>query len=226
MITLSPILILSISMMVTTPGQPNQRVWLNGSLEVCEKKQAMFYLEPNGMDGDTYVARMYCRDGRLKADGHYADAALTIEHGQFVFYHADGTVESRGMYEMGHKSGIWQRFDEHGKELAEKVYDPEPLKDILYTRAETMPQFPGGQKEFVSYLKQKTVGEDGVNTHGTATASFVVERDGNISEVKVIDGTGSMDERLVNAVRNSPPWTPGKEDGLPVRVRVQVPVPY
>lgn len=226
MITLSSALFLSLYMATAAPGQPNQRIWLNGSLEVCEKKQAMFYLEPAGTDGDGFAARMYTRDGVLKAEGHYADEAMTIEHGLFVFYHADGKVESKGMYEMGHKSGVWQRFDEWGKELAEKVYDPEPLKDILYTRAETMPQYPGGQKEFVTYLRTKTVGEDGVNTHGTATASFVVERDGKISEVKVLDGAGSLDERLVDAVRNSPPWTPGKEDGIPVRVRVQVPVPY
>ena len=227
MMNLTATVLLSIMAGAVAAGQPVERVWLNGSLEACAKKEAAFYAEPNGMDGDTYAARIYTRDGKLKAEGHYADAQLTIEHGRFVFYYENGKVESEGRYEMGFKSGVWARHDEWGRDLAEKVYNPEPLKDILYTKAETMPQYPGGQKELVTYLRSKAVGDDGINTHGTATATFVVERDGQLSQVKVLDGAGTeIDERLVDALRASPPWTPGHENGLPVRVRVQVPVPY
>lgn len=203
------------------------RIYLDLSLNACEKKEAHFYLEPAGMDGSTYKGRLYNKDGTLRAEGHYADAGLTIEHGLFIFYHPNGKVESTGTYEMGKKAGVWQRFDSWGRELAEKVYDPEPLKDILYAQAETMPQYPGGQKELVTYLKDKAIGDDGINTHGTMTATFVVEPNGSLSEVKVVGATNEeVEERVASALKQLPPWTPGQSDGLPVRVRVQVPVPY
>jgi antitoxin component YwqK of YwqJK toxin-antitoxin module len=179
------------------------------------------------MNGAHYVGRIYTMDGVLKADGHFADPQLRIQHGEFTFYHSDGSVESKGSYDMGRKSGVWQRFDEWGRELAEKVYNPEPLMDILYTRAEAMPQYPGGQKELVSYLRSKATGPDGINTHGTMTVGFVVERDGKISEAKVIEGGAeALDQRVVDALMASPPWIAGKEKGLPVRVQMKQTVPY
>ena len=64
---------------------------------------------------------------------------------------------------MGHKSGVWLRFDQWGRPLAEKVYDPEPLMNIVYTRAETMPAYPGGEKELVKVLREQTMNDGGGN---------------------------------------------------------------
>lgn len=208
-------------------GQPSERIYLDYSLGSCSKKHASFYMEPQGMDGTSYRGRIYTMDGVLKAEGHFADPQLRIQHGLFTFYHPNGKVESTGRYEMGRKSGVWQRYDEWGQELAEKVYDPEALKDILYTRAEIMPQYPGGQKELVSYLRSKATTPDGINTHGTLTVGFVVERDGSLTEAKVIDGNNEvLDQRVVDALMDSPRWSPGEERGLPVRVQMKMPVPY
>jgi protein TonB len=208
------------------PGKVT-RIWLDQGLKACDKKSAHFYMEPAGKDDSTYKALIYDKEGRLKAEGHFADESLTIEHGLFTFYYADGKVESTGNYEMGHKSGVWQRFDTWGRELAEKVYNPDPLRDILYTQAETMPKYPGGQHQLVTYLKKSASGNDGVDMHGTMTASFVVEPTGELSEVKVLGAANELiEERVAAALKDSPPWTPGEQDGLPVRVKVQVPVPY
>ena len=208
-------------------GQAADRIYLSAALEACQKKQAQFYMEPSGMDGPDHTSRIYTMAGKLKAEGRYADAGLTIPNGQFTFYHENGQVESKGRYEMGLKSGVWERYDDWGRALAEKIYNPDPLKDILYTQATSMPQYPGGQKELVSYLKDRVNGQDGINAHGKLTTSFVVERDGTLTDIKVIDGDdGKLDERVVNALKASPPWDPGVERGQPVRVQVRVPVPY
>ena len=53
-----------------TLGQPNQRVYLDGGLETCNKREARFYVEPSGMDGSTYVGRIYTMQGELRAEGH------------------------------------------------------------------------------------------------------------------------------------------------------------
>ncbi|MCB9171024.1 MAG: TonB family protein [Flavobacteriales bacterium] len=208
-------------------AQEPARVYLDNVLNVTAQKKAVYYRQAEGMQGTYYLGRTYTMDGKLKVEGTYADADLMIEQGHFVFYHANGRVECSGDYEMGHKSGVWLRYDTKGHELAEKVYDPEPLADILYTRAEVMPQYPGGDKELVHYVRDRVVAKDGMRVRGKITASFVVEKDGHLSDVKVVEGQGEeLDERVVNALKSTLPWSPGTEKGQPVRVQVKMPVPF
>ena len=145
-------------------------------------------------------------------------AALHVEHGHFVYYFPDGKKESEGDYEMGHKSGVWLRYDQWGQQLAEKVYDPSPLENIVYTMAPTMPQYPGGEQAMISYLKTKAGDVDG------ATATFVVEKDGDLSEIKVIGAQPAISDQLVDALDRAPRFDAGAKDGVPVRVHMRVPL--
>jgi hypothetical protein len=155
------------------------------------------------------------------------DGSLRVEDGVFTFYHPNGKVESTGRYVKGLKTGVWLRYDKWGRDLAEKVYDPEPLKDILYTRAEVMPEYPGGDRAMMEYLRTRVQDPDGVRMKGRATACFVVEKDGSLTEVKVTDGMGEpFDERMVDALEGSPKWRPGMDQGRPVRVQMRVPVKF
>ena len=208
-------------------AQADERVYLDAVLEVTSKSKATYYREFVERRADLYFARTYRMDGQVKAEGTYRDARLMLEHGDFVFYHDNGKVESRGSYEKGVKSGVWQRFDKWGHQLAEKVYDPQLLAEILYTRAENMPVYPGGEKEMVLYLRSKVQGPGGDRVKGKATASFVVERDGSLTDVKVVEGMGDpYDQHLVDALEGSPPWEPGREKGRIVRVQMRVPVDF
>ncbi|MEZ4806634.1 MAG: TonB family protein [Flavobacteriales bacterium] len=202
--------------------------YLSAVLSNTSKKNATYYRIAEGMDGDRYIGRTYTIDGKLKAEGRYADAELSIEDGEFTFYHKNGELESKGVYIMGFKSGVWERHDQWGRPLAEKVYDPEPLANIVYTRAQTMPKYRGGDdKELVHYIKERVVPTNGRKARGSVTASFIVEKNGELSDVKVVAGKSSdIDHQVVQAIRSTSPWEPGADKGQPVRVQVRLPVQF
>lgn len=193
------------------------RTYLNSYLEPTTKGKAAFYKVPAGQDGALYLGKIFTMHDELKAEGHYADPELKIPQGHFVFYYPNGKVESEGDYAQGNKSGVWQRFDEWGQALAEKVYDPEPLENIVYTRAPTMPQFPGGESAMITYMRSSGAAKGGV-------ASFVVERNGDLSDIKVSGVPASVQDQLVQALEKAPPFMSGEKDGVPVRVQMRVPL--
>lgn len=200
------------------PGDKPQRTYLSDRLEATTKGKASYYKEPVGMDGTLYLGRIYTMKGVLKAEGHYADAALKVEHGRFRYFHPDGKVESEGDYVMGQKSGVWQRYDNWGQELAEKVYDAEPLKNLVYSLAPTMPSYPGGERAMIGYLRSNVKEAKG------ATALFVVEKDGALSDIRVLNADTAVAEKVVQALERAPRFEAGLRDGVPVRVQMRVPI--
>jgi len=205
------------------------RQYLNAVLAPTTKKNAAYYRIAESTAAGAFIGKTYAMDGSLKAEGPYADAALTIEHGEFTFFHANGKVESKGAYAMGQKTGVWMRYDVAGNRLAEKVYNPEALANIIYTRAQTMPKYPnGGERELVRYIKDQVgTSSDGRRQKASMTASFIVEKDGRLSDVKVVERKGAeVDGKVVDAIRSTAPWEPGQEKGQPVRVQVKLPVQF
>lgn len=209
------------------PGDP-ERQYLSEVLEPAAKKKAAFYREASGRDGELFIGKTYTIEGKLKAEGTYLDASLNVPHGFFTFYHPNGRVESRGEYIRGNKAGIWERFDAWGQPMAEKVYNPEPLANIVYTRAETMPAFSeGDEREFVRYVKTKVSDTAQSRVKGTYTSTFIVEKDGRLSDVKVVDGEDAqVGQHVVDAIKATEPWKPGFDKGQPVRVQMRVPVQF
>lgn len=233
---LIPIAFACLALFAQGPGmalgqtQPAERTYLSAVLEPCPRKQAAYVKEMAGMDGDLFIGHIKTLDGKMKAEGRYEDGELSIEHGTFVFYHANGKVESTGEYRHGYKAGVWKRYDQWGRPLAEKVYDPDALANILYTKASVMPRYAGGDdKVFVRYIKESVQPTGPKKPKGIVTTSFIVEKDGQLSDVRVDPGKISdpgLDEQVVEALKRSAPWIPGEEKGQPVRVQVRIPVQF
>jgi hypothetical protein len=207
-------------------GEP--RLYLSEVLEPTVKKKAAYYREPVGRDGELFIGKTFSMEGKLKAEGTYLDEQLQVPHGRFTFFHANGKVESRGQYVQGNKSGVWERYDVWGQALAEKVYNPEPLANIVYTRAQTMPAYPGGDdKALVRYVKEAVMTATDKRVRGTYTSSFIVEKDGSLSDVKVVEGQDEkVGQQVATAIKNTAPWKPGEDKGQPVRVQMRVPVQF
>lgn len=96
--------------------------------------------------------------------------------------------------------------------------------------AEEMPKFPGEADAWQKYLQNqltypKFCIELGII--GTVVVEFVVERDGSISNVKVLNPVyPDLDAEAVKVIKNSPKWIPGKQMGKPVRVFYQIPIKF
>lgn len=108
---------------------------------------------------------------------------------------------------------------------------PQPVNsNRVYDVVEQMPSFPGGTSGLMTYLSQNTrypAEAQETCAQGRVVVSFVVEKDGHISDVTVVRSVEpSLDKEAVRVVRNMPRWTPGKQGGEPVRVRYNVPVSF
>lgn len=100
--------------------------------------------------------------------------------------------------------------------------------DQIFESLDEMPEFPGGQQAISEWLDENInyppiCAEN--NIQGRVLVSFVVERDGSITEVKVVrDIYPFLDREAVSLVRRMPKWNPGIKDGKPVRCRYNLPV--
>lgn len=124
--------------------------------------------------------------------------------------------------------------DANGEVLKAKevIAEPEPPKheeeNKVFDIVEQQPMFPGGQTALMKYLSEHTkypvvAQENGAQ--GRVTVQFVVEKDGSISDVHVLRGVDpSLDKEAVRVVKSMPRWTPGKQNGINVRVNYRVPV--
>lgn len=117
--------------------------------------------------------------------------------------------------------------------LKEAVAQPEPKPEVenkVFDVVEQMPSFPGGNAALMKYLSENVrypvvAQENGVQ--GRVVVSFVVEKDGHITDVKVVRSVDpSLDKEAARVVKSMPSWIPGKQNGSAVRVKYNVPVSF
>ena len=126
--------------------------------------------------------------------------------------------------------------DEAGGEVLkakEVIAQPEPPKEEetkVFDVVEVMPSFPGGQGALFEWLskniKYPVVAEEN-GVQGRVIVTFVVERNGSITDVQVVKSVDpSLDKEAVRVVKAMPHWIPGKQNGSAVRVKFTVPVTF
>ena len=102
--------------------------------------------------------------------------------------------------------------------------------DMVFDVVEVMPQYPGGQIAMLKYLMEnikypEQAMKEGIQ--GRVTVRFIVEKDGSISDVKpILSVHPLLNKEAVRVVESMPKWSPGKQNGKPVRVRFNVPVMF
>lgn len=118
-------------------------------------------------------------------------------------------------------------------DIAVNTPPPAPKEEVtnkVFDVVEVMPSFPGGQGALLSYLSSHVkypvvAQENGVQ--GRVTVSFVVERDGSITDVHVVRSVDpSLDREAARVISSMPNWQPGKQNGSAVRVKFNVPVQF
>ena len=100
----------------------------------------------------------------------------------------------------------------------------------IFTIVEQMPEFPGGEEKLFEYLGKNIkypsmARENGIT--GTVYVTFVVEGNGEISDVKKLRGIGGgCDEEAMRVVKAMPSWKAGKQNGKSVRVQYNLPIKF
>ena len=105
------------------------------------------------------------------------------------------------------------------KHVEEKIAEPEPVKEEETKVGELM--------AFLSKnIKYPVVAEEN-GVQGRVVVTFVVEKDGSITDVRVVKSVDpSLDKEAQRVVKSMPKWIPGKQNGSAVRVKYTVPVTF
>lgn len=102
--------------------------------------------------------------------------------------------------------------------------------DAIHEVVDEPPSFPGGDAAQIAFLSNNlrypaVAMEQGIQ--GRVVTQFVVDKDGSITDVKVVRSLDPMlDKEAVRLVKSMPKWTPGKLNGSPVRVKCILPISF
>jgi periplasmic protein TonB len=108
------------------------------------------------------------------------------------------------------------------------IDEDEELK--IHMVVEESPEFPGGDNARIKFLRDniiypKVAKDAGIS--GPVHLTFVVEKDGTISNVGVLRGIGGgCDEEATRVVSSMPKWKPGRQNGKEVRVQFNMPINF
>lgn len=111
------------------------------------------------------------------------------------------------------------------------VFEEEQVQEQeIFIVVEDPPSFPGGDEARIRFLSEnirypQMARESGIQ--GTVFVTFVVERDGSVTDVRVLRGIGGgCDEEAIRVIQAMPRWNAGKQRGRPVRVQFNMPIRF
>ncbi|GHT31642.1 hypothetical protein FACS189434_01740 [Bacteroidia bacterium] len=111
---------------------------------------------------------------------------------------------------------------------AKEKITPSEERVLFFT--DTMPQFPGGQEALYKFIAQNLrypfyAAKNGIQ--GRVMLRFIVQKDGSITNIKVISSPDeSLSNEAVRVIMAMPNWIPGKLNGEPVDVYFTLPINY
>ena len=105
-----------------------------------------------------------------------------------------------------------------------------PQEKVIFQVVEEMPEFPGGMAEAMKFLAKNIkypVAAQEAKIEGRVIVQFVIERDGSVSDAKVMRGVNSeLDAEAIRVVSMMPKWIPGKQRGKAVAVKYTMPIMF
>jgi len=125
---------------------------------------------------------------------------------------------------------------ENEVEIEETETDEEEMIEIeeddeeFFMVVENMPEFPGGDLGLMKFI-QKNVRYPAIakeyNITGKVYVSFIVDKKGNVTNVKIVRGVDkNLDAEAVRVVSSLPKYKPGKQRGKAVRVMFTIPINF
>lgn len=153
-------------------------------------------------------------DGSVHLKSFYKDGKL---HGDFITFWPNGIQRRKDI------------FDE-GNLIEGNCYDSVGNRLPDYFPYETMPEFPGGEKELFKYLN-KTINypreaiKQGIQ--GRVIVQYYVGADGKITDIRIVRKVNDyLDMEAFRVVKSMPDWIPGTQEGEKVRVKYTLPINF
>ena len=111
-----------------------------------------------------------------------------------------------------------------GFTLKAQVNDP---NDQVFTIVQQQPKFPGDMNRYIANNIQYPEKEKNSNITGTVFITFVVEKDGHLTGIRILRGVPGgpgLDAEAIRVIGAMPKWAPGQQNGQPVRVQYSIPI--
>ncbi len=102
-----------------------------------------------------------------------------------------------------------------------------PAQPVMW--APIMPKFNGDLADFLGKNVDFPTQQREMGNQGVVYASFVIEADGSVSNIKIlrgIPGADKLSETTLEGLKKMPKWEPGQQNGHPVRVQLNIPVKF
>jgi protein TonB len=106
-------------------------------------------------------------------------------------------------------------------------YCQETVKDSIYNAVDldVKPDFPGGIEKFMKFMVKNFKVPEVSNFKGKVISEFIVEKDGTITAIEIIQDPGyGSGEECIRVLKKSPKWNPGKKNGISVRTKYKFPL--
>ncbi len=119
-------------------------------------------------------------------------------------------------------------IDDFSDEIVEEIEEEKITPILDLTDVQQPPYFPGGEAALYKYISQNFTWpsrdiEEG--NEGRVFVQFVVDQNGEIVDVKVARGINErLNNEAIRVIKGMPRWSPGKNGGVPVKVRYMIPV--
>ncbi len=158
---------------------------------------------------------------------------------------ASDPSEMKAMDEAAKSTGVIGAFDVKDgsldkdavfKETAKKIMDDDGGKGkgepTIYNvgTIQVNPQFPGGENEMYAFIKKNLnypAVDQEMGNQGRVTIRFVVNKNGEISNVQLVKGVSpGCDKEAMRVIKSMPKWIPGRQNGEPVNVYFIIPVVF
>jgi protein TonB len=102
--------------------------------------------------------------------------------------------------------------------------------DEVFKVVEVDPEFPGGEEALYKYLSENIkypVMAKNNKVEGRVYITFVIEKDGTVSDAKVLRSVNEeLDAEALRVINAMPKWKPGMQQGVPVRVQYNIPISF
>ena len=162
------------------------------------------------------------KDGKYVLDNPVVGSLVTFT----IVNYSKGIRITKDMVAKGDVVKVAFEANRSEKEESEGTPDPNKAYDVV----DEMPQFPGGPYalfEFISKNIQYPKEAEDANLQGRVIVSFVVEKDGSVSNAKVVRPIDPLlDAEALRVVNSMPKWIPGKQNGEAIRIKYTVPVTF
>ncbi len=179
-------------------------------------------------DGDKNAIKLFNEEGEL--DGAYMSFGTL------------GFPYDKGSYQNGNKIGEWNYYFNSGEACGKVTYENnEPVKSTYWDEngmevnlkkkvVNHYPSFVGGDKKMYAFLGKQMryppTAQDN-NIQGRVYVSFVVEKNGKISDIRILKSPHpELSKETLRVVRKMPRWEPGIDQNRKVRVRFNLPIVF